>query len=1133
MKKEMIGVYSLIMRRFSTILLMLGCMMFARGEGNRYISMDGDNSGPGTQATPFRTIEHALGFLGPGDTLFIRAGTYHEEIVMSNIAGTAVAPVVISSFPGEEVRLGGTRPIETPWSIHEGSIYKTTIDQDIWQLFVEKQMLMPARWPNAFLEDGSVWDRERNWGHGNEGPAENGIFVDAPHGNVSLSASGIDATGAMAILNIGSWKTWSRDVLSHSSGTSSFTYTPVPAYKDKHHYYFLEGKLELLDAPGEWYYDKDSKELFLWMPDGSVPDERVSGKDQSFVFSFEKFSHVKIQGLDFFATTFYFKNCKDMTVEDCNLQFASCSKRALGNHGEPDVSTMFNANTYEPTRNKLINCNITYTESQALSFKGHSNLVENCNFYGIDWTVANRPGLMNSIYNQGENNIFRRNSVELTGASSTLYPGNFPVVELNRITRTGFLQSDGSITQLTIGAQPNSQTRFNWFHNTVKSGARFDAPIPPTVWGQGGTMRHNVVWETNIGLMQKGEYHYCYHNTVLLCEQNGIVILDDAAEGGGGSKGTITRNNFSDRLSGHRSEYVKVPGEADHNWNAYTSGTDFREQVYDYQNLDFRPRWNSALVDAGVQVSQVNQDYMGMAPDIGAYEFGDTLYWIGGRQLEKASTPIPGNKGTTTYEFVDLMWLDGYRSLSNDIYFGNSAGAMESAGHGSVEFMGNQAGNIFSPGALVAGQTYYWRVDAVRPGGITRGDVWSFKAGVNANPEVHTATFMVYGKKDGTITPLESVVILIGERASKTGAYGKARITMLPEGGLKYKLSKKGFESISDSIYLSSDTLLTDTLDHVSYAVVFDLRDADSGMPLSGAEINFGNDTVLTDQDGKGSLSDIEYAWYELGVSADGYFPMDTELVEVYSDTTLRLTLEKQYLNVSFRVFDLTSGLPVKRAFITYKNMLKLTNSSGEAVLDKIPVGYLTYSITHDDYIQLIDSSMINSDTVLELNLIPRLANIQFEVSGEEGPLEGVQVELDGFLSLYTDSEGFAEFIYVQAAEEHTFALSREGYEFLFDSLFLEVDTVVAITMQKFTGTEGFDQSGLILYPNPGNDLIYLKAPAVPGVYSITSPEGKVVMNGKISEEVHRIELTGLPAGIYLIRVFAGLEVFSNRIVIN
>ncbi|MCK4751618.1 MAG: hypothetical protein KAT15_31390, partial [Bacteroidales bacterium] len=395
----------------------------------------------------------------------------------------------------------------------------------------------------------------------------------------------------------------------------------------------------------------------------------------------------------------------------------------LGVNAVPDVTTMFNANTYNPTNNSLINCSIRFTESQAFSFKGNSNLIENCSFYAIDWAVADRPGLMNSIYNEGKSNIFRRNTVNLCGASSTLYPGDFPVVELNRITETGFLQSDGSITQLTIGAQPNSQTRFNWFHNTIKSGARFDAPIPPVVWGHGGTMRHNVVWETNIGLMQKGEYHFCYNNSVFNCEKNGIVILDDASDGGGGNVGTITRNNFSDKLSGDRNINMKVPGTADHNWNGYQTEKDFRYQIHDYENRDFRPRANSNLVDAGVSAEGVNDRYMGAAPDIGAYEFGDTIYWIAGRQFEKASSPIPLDKGKSNYYFVDLMWLEGYKSTSSGVYFGMSESAVLLADRGSPEFMGNQTNNIFSPGDLKANQEYYWRVDANCRDTVVKGNV--------------------------------------------------------------------------------------------------------------------------------------------------------------------------------------------------------------------------------------------------------------------------------------------------------------------------------------------------------------------------------------------------------------------------
>ena len=1119
--------------RYLSTLLMMGLLVAVAEAGNIYVSPVGNNSDPGTLTAPVMTVKNALGLVGPGDTIFLMAGEYREKISISGLNGTAEAPIVITALDGNLAILDGTIPIENNWTPHNGNIYKTTLNQDIWQLFVEDEMLMPARWPNAFLNDRSVWDRDRHWGHGNEGPAENGIFVDAPHGNVNLASSGIDATGAIAIMNIGSWKTWSREVLSHSSGSNTFTYDPVPAYKDKNHYYFLEGKLEMLDAPGEWFYNKSTKELYVWMPDGTIPALNLRGKVQSFVFNFEKSSYIEIRGIDFFATTFYFKNCNHMTVEDCDLRFPSASKRVLGDLSEPDVTTMFNANTFSPTCNAMVNCSISYTESQALTFKGHSNLIDNCSFYAIDWTVANRPGLMNSIYNEGNSNIFRRNSVELTGASSTLYPGNFPIVELNRISQTGFLQSDGSITQLTIGAQPNSQTRYNWFHNTVKSGARFDAPIPPTVWGNGGTMHHNMVWETNIGLMQKGEYHFCFHNTAINCEKNGIVILDDAAEGGGGSKGTITRNNFSDKLSGHRDEYVKVPGNADHNWNGYLTGTDFRDQVYDYSNHDFRPRWNSELVDAGSPVNQVEESYVGIAPDLGAYEFGDSIYWIGGRQLEVASTPIPMDQGTTSYEFVDLMWLDAYQSLSNDVYFGTSAAEVASAGQASPEYVGNQTNNIFSPGTLLANQTYYWRIDAVKKGGIVKGQVWSFTAGVDANPQVNTVSFRVFGLKDGEATLMDSATIRLGARKSRTGADGLAIITMLPEGMFHYQINQKGYTAVSDSAYISGDTLLQDTLDHVTYHISFILKDADNGEVIENGEILFNGQTLITNGEGKVSMSDVEYSWYEISASAVGFDSLGNRLVEILSDTTLEIELLKEYLHVSLRVVDRGDGTPVYRAMISYRDQLKLTNRDGYINLDKMQAGYWLFTIDQSDYYSLTDSVKIVNDTMLELKLTSRLANIQFEISDAEGPVEWARIELDGTLSLLTGIDGIITFINLLARDKHGFTIAREGYQTITDSLYLEIDTIVSVFLQEPTGNENWGFSTFRIYPNPAINELWIDMADSRANFSVIAPDGKILRNGIYDGEKRRLDVSGFACGIYLFHAMTKDAHWIKKIFIN
>ena len=50
-------------------------------------------------------------------------------------------------------------------------------------------------------------------------------MIDKPHGNISLANIGFNIEGATAILNVGSFKTYTRTVMSHSGDT--FTYEPV------------------------------------------------------------------------------------------------------------------------------------------------------------------------------------------------------------------------------------------------------------------------------------------------------------------------------------------------------------------------------------------------------------------------------------------------------------------------------------------------------------------------------------------------------------------------------------------------------------------------------------------------------------------------------------------------------------------------------------------------------------------------------------------------------------------------------------------------------------------------------------------------------------------------------------------
>jgi hypothetical protein len=111
-----------------------------------------------------------------------------------------------------------------------------------------------------------------------------------------------------------------------------------------------------------------------------------------------------------------------------------------------------------------------------------------------------------------------------------------------------------------------------------------------------------------------------------------------------------------------------------------------------------------------------------------------------------AMDPIPADGALYEDSWATLSWTPGQTAVSHNIYFGENFDDVNAGGEGA--FQGNQTETHFivgSPGSpypdgLVAGATYYWRVDEVDADGTTiyEGEVWSFsvptKTAYNPNP---------------------------------------------------------------------------------------------------------------------------------------------------------------------------------------------------------------------------------------------------------------------------------------------------------------------------------------------------------------------------------------------------------------
>ena len=178
---------------------------------NTYVatpSMGGDDTNSGTLNSPFATVNKALSVMGSGDTCFIRTGSYHEEVILDGKNN-----IVIMPYMGEWVVFDGTMPIQSSWTTYAGNIYKTTLNKHIWQLFVDQQEMVMARWPNGNFSDKSIytWD---SWASGivdSTAGFPNGSYngfelVDST--KKDLGATGLDLTGAIGIMNVCSFKTF-------------------------------------------------------------------------------------------------------------------------------------------------------------------------------------------------------------------------------------------------------------------------------------------------------------------------------------------------------------------------------------------------------------------------------------------------------------------------------------------------------------------------------------------------------------------------------------------------------------------------------------------------------------------------------------------------------------------------------------------------------------------------------------------------------------------------------------------------------------------------------------------------------------------------------------------------------------
>jgi len=739
-----------------------------------FVSPDGDNKNSGTTIkAPFASVQQAVNKMVAGDICFIREGSYHERISLNAKQGSVEKPITLTNYKDEKVVLDGTERITSKWVVDKGSIYKTVLQKDITQLFVNDKLMTLARFPNALAFSENVWKRavarcQKGTGSFNDKPKHLGHIVDASPEGKKIAEAGISFNGCVALMQFGAHATGTRIVKNHAKGAKTFEYSPeLFKYKTTHNYFFEGGlgnaERAMLDMPQEWAYDEVSKTLYLWAEDGKTPNQKeVRGKTLTYAIEGDHATkHIVIDGIDFRATSFSFKSSDHINIKNCNLEYYTCSKRALGILG-PSETAQFIGETSDFCQNiSIYNCTFKYADGSALSGDFVEDLlIENNLFYMIDYACANndmgvdrKVGFdpSSSINLDGVKNLtYRRNTLNTSGNAQSFsanlsldkkyykrfrptehVPEKIPATlcEYNFHTRCGLLHTDGTSMYMPHSAVIESIAHHNWFIDNGQRDLRYDGNNKPLQGVHANAFRNVCVSSkrrhspsNGDGMHIKGDYHEIYNNLAMDSKSDLNIDL-----GSGGNAHTITKNNVAQEFLDK-----PIPGTASNNYAGGKNKKRVFEMIRNPSNWDFRPKADAKeLIDQGTVVSctskgktiEVTPAYLGKAPDIGAYEYGDKVYWIPGRIERKASMPIPKNEGINVPLDTEIMYLAGLRAKKATIYFGEDSNHLKKIDSKTLPY------NIVSlkNEKLQKGKTYYWRTDLTLKDNTTvKGDLWSF-----------------------------------------------------------------------------------------------------------------------------------------------------------------------------------------------------------------------------------------------------------------------------------------------------------------------------------------------------------------------------------------------------------------------
>lgn len=582
LKKGMGGQLTKFFSKANAQIIETGCSIYYVDNVNGNDDYDGLSSVYENDHGPWKTIAkvNSSKFL-PGDKILFKKNCVWRETLSISSSGVEGSPIIFSSYgEGERPQIILSRLISN-WSLYQGNIYVAKLDFTPIQVIMNDKQLILARHPNEgylYIDEGSA--------------ARVSYLID-----YDLNLPKEDIIGAEIHLKEKRWMLVKRKVIDYENHKISLDGENKYENLEKNFGYFLVNKKWMLDSPGEWFYDENTKELFVWLANSDNPlNYTIEASSLDYGINFlDKVNNVNIEGLEV-------KN-----ASKAGINILSGNSIILDNF-HISGSGLYGINVSPPNKVNSYGDNILISNNEIkdsfLNGIKLSSLAKNCRIEnnkvintGIKmplrvgvwgYTGGNQLG----IFIQGENSLISGNQVLNSGYSAMFIGGSGQRVENNYIDKCCLLFDDGG--GIYMGGKDH-QIRQNIVKNCIGTSegtpAFFDSKrtaahgIYPDDFTNNILIEDNTVINTDYGILLHNTYNDNVKNNTFYATRGAAIYT---SENGAVSPGYIHNNIIENNILYNFSSQNAAMMESSRNFAAYKNNfyahPYFPYSVYTYKD---------------------------------------------------------------------------------------------------------------------------------------------------------------------------------------------------------------------------------------------------------------------------------------------------------------------------------------------------------------------------------------------------------------------------------------------------------------------------------------------------------------------------------------------------------------------